>query len=219
MKMNLIKIDKKAKNNAQLAIGKFSNPSKMPCYSWSIPASDCITGSKLAEIEGSVCFDCYAKKRSYTWPVVINALQRRLDAWVQPDFVPYFVQALQGEAYFRWFDSGDLQSLTMLEAIAEIANRTPHCQHWLPTKETGIVKEYITKYNQFPANLTVRISGYFIDQLSHSHLTGYGSVVVSSFDKLPDTMQACPAPSQDGQCKECRSCWNKEIQTIGYLNH
>ena len=34
-------------------IGKLSNPSKMPSFAWGIPTSKCITGSKLAKIEGT----------------------------------------------------------------------------------------------------------------------------------------------------------------------
>ena len=36
-------------------IGTLSNPSKMPSYAWGIPIEYCVTGSKLAEIEGTIC--------------------------------------------------------------------------------------------------------------------------------------------------------------------
>jgi len=29
----------------------------------------------------------------------------------------------------------------------------------------------------------------------------------------------CPAPSQEGQCKDCRNCWNKEIKNVSYGQH
>jgi len=52
---------------------KLSNTSKMPCKSWGIPATKCITGKKLNKIAGSVCNGCYALKGAYSWPVVKNA--------------------------------------------------------------------------------------------------------------------------------------------------
>ena len=43
-------------------IGTLSNPDKMPAYSWGISAKRCITGTKLAEQDGTVCSKCYANK-------------------------------------------------------------------------------------------------------------------------------------------------------------
>ena len=45
-------------------------------------------------------------------------------------------------------DSGDLQSLEMLEAIAEVARQTPEVKHWLPTKEYGIYPT-LQKYQSY----------------------------------------------------------------------
>jgi hypothetical protein len=215
----LIQIDRKAKKLAQVTIGKFSEPSKMPCYSWSIPATECKTGSKLAKIPGTVCHGCYALKGFYRMPTTANAMKRRLKASERKTFVASFVQALQGETFFRWFDSGDIQSLRMLEDIATIAKQTPGVRHWLPTKENGIVGAYLKKHGCFPVNLTVRVSAYKINQADHSMLTGNGSMVVSSWDKKAEHAVACNAPSQDGKCLQCRACWDKNIQTIAYLKH
>jgi hypothetical protein len=45
-------------------VGKLSKTSKMPCYSYNLPATRCITGSKMAKIKGTTCYDCYALKRN-----------------------------------------------------------------------------------------------------------------------------------------------------------
>lgn len=217
--MQLIQIDRKEKALSQVNVGKFSEPSKMPCYSWSIPATACKTGSKLAKIKGSVCHGCYALKGFYRMPSASKAMERRKKAYSKKTFVPSFVKALQGEKYFRWFDSGDIQSLGMLESIAEIAKQTPNVSHWLPTKENGIVKAYLDKHKAFPSNLTVRVSAYMIDQVQHSMLTGNGSIVVSDFALVPNGTLACNAPKQGGKCLDCRACWNKAIPTIAYLKH
>ena len=51
-----------------------SNVSKMPGKSISLDAFECKTGSKLAKIKGSVCFDCYARKGMYRMPNVRNKM-------------------------------------------------------------------------------------------------------------------------------------------------
>jgi len=46
----------------QIIGGDLSATTKMPCKSFNLPAWECKTGSKLAKIKGSVCFNCYAMK-------------------------------------------------------------------------------------------------------------------------------------------------------------
>jgi hypothetical protein len=51
--------------------------------------------------------------------------------------------------FFRWHDSGDLQSLDHLKKIFEVCNLTPGIQHWLPTREASIIVAYKrTKYQK-----------------------------------------------------------------------
>ena len=52
-----------------------SHPSKMPCPAISLDAQACKTGSKLAEIKGTVCHDCYALKGFYRMPNTRNAMK------------------------------------------------------------------------------------------------------------------------------------------------
>ena len=40
----------------------FTKTSKMPGLSYSLPAWECKTGWKLAQVPGTPCFSCYAKK-------------------------------------------------------------------------------------------------------------------------------------------------------------
>jgi len=130
-------------------IGGLSQPSKMPWWGWSISAKDCVTGSKLVEHKDTVCSDCYALKGRYMFPNVMDAHQRRMKGFQHPQFVDAFVVVLQNlydkgrkrklngekENRFRWFDSGDIQSVDMLDAINSIAKQTPYIDHWLPTRE------------------------------------------------------------------------------------
>jgi len=61
-------------------IGTLSNPSKMPSYAWGIPIQYCVTGSKLAKQEGTICNKCYAGKGCYIFPVVKAMYEKRYQA-------------------------------------------------------------------------------------------------------------------------------------------
>src|SRR5690606_11986685 len=146
--------------------------SKMPFWSWSISATECITGSKLNKLEGTTCSSCYALKGNYRFNNVAEAQARRLAGAAHPDFVEAFVTVLTRlhanqrrerspgvpENRFRWFDAGDLQSVEMLEKIVEIARRTPQLSHWLPTRELPIIRAFLAAGGNFPNNLVVRVS-------------------------------------------------------------
>jgi hypothetical protein len=122
----------------ETSVGNLAQTSKMPCPSWSISAKRCHIGSKLAEVAGSICEGCYALKGAYAWGNTQAALDRRWEAYgASPeDWVGNISELITRKklAHFRWFDSGDLQSVEMLEAIAQVAEAVPSCAFWLPTK-------------------------------------------------------------------------------------
>ena len=130
-------------------IGTLSNPSKMPAYAWGISAKQCITGSILAEKEGTICNKCYALGGHYLFPVVINAHKIRLKAITKPEWVDYMAELLtlkyknieKSRRYHRWFDSGDLQSYEHLMKIFEVCELTPHIKYWLATREYKIIDQ------------------------------------------------------------------------------
>ena len=68
-------------------VGGLSKPGKMPGWSYGIPAKECKTGSKLREIENSVCYKCYALKGCYVFKVVQEAQYRRLASIRSPLWV------------------------------------------------------------------------------------------------------------------------------------
>lgn len=197
-------------------IGSLSKPSKMPAWSWSISAQDCITGSKLREIEGSTCSECYALRGRYLFNNVTAAHARRRAALDHPQFVEAFVIVLtrlyanmrRDEDRFRWFDSGDLPNLEALEKIVTIAEATPQIQHWLPTRELQIVRRLS---RPIPANLTIRLSAPMVGQ-SITPLPGttWSGVDVPGIDQ-------CPAPQQNNQCGDCRLCWGDK--PVSYALH
>lgn len=192
-----------------------SNPSKMPGPSYSIPATACKTGAKLAKIPGSICSTCYALKGNYRFPTVKNALESRLQTLTIPDWVPTMVAIVRPHKYFRWHDSGDLQGLWHLKNIIKVCEQTPDTSHWLPTKESALVKQYVQKGGVIPANLTIRISASMIDSEHYTHIEGcLGSGVVSDAAKA-----TCPAPQQGNKCGDCRLCWEKQAAFVTYAKH
>src|ERR1039458_5330743 len=202
----------KTYKDAQQVMVSLSAPSKMPCSSWSIPAQLCKVGSKLNLVVGSVCHDCYALKGMYNFPNVKNALSARLDAFENPQWVNAMTTAIRIKTkvvkYFRWFDSGDIQSVAMLEAIAQIARNLPDVTFWLPTKEYGFIATYM-QGNVKPSNLTIRVSGYMVDRKPPK----FFGLPTSTVDKnMPHFGTHCPAPEQGRRCLDCRNCWNPSVE-------
>lgn len=201
-----------------------SRTSKMPCHSWSVPALACKTGSKLAQIEGSVCHGCYALKGFYRMPNVFRALSARLDLMASSEWVPAMIQKIREEehtGFFRWFDSGDLQSLKNLKDIVRIALALPEIKFWLPTKEYGIVSEYFELYGPFPENLTVRLSAFMVNKEVPKSLVESLGLTTSEVHTNESAAigTPCTAPTQGNKCLDCRACWNKDIQTVIYRLH
>jgi hypothetical protein len=201
-------------------VGGLSNPSKMPCYGYSTSAKKCRVGSKLRLVENSVCSKCYAMRGNYPFPVVQNAMERRMDAWKNssswvPDMV-FLIQNLDSSGFFRWLDSGDIQSLEMLEKLVDVVISLPQIQFWLPTKEYRLASKYIAKHGAFPKNLTVRLSGYMIDGGSPSELATRLGVQTSAVSREKFD---CPSSYQSGKCLTCRKCWDKKIANVTYKAH
>ena len=117
--------------------------------------------------------------------------------------------------YFRWFDSGDLKDIAMLEKIAMICQQTPEIEHWLPTREVKVVSDYLKIYKKFPDNLMVRVSAPMIDGLPIKSYK-YTSTVNH---KTKPIGHDCPARFQDNECRDCRACWSKDIPNVSYHKH
>lgn len=200
--------------------GSLSQPSKMPGWAWNIPASRCILGAKLAQIEGSTCSSCYAKKGRYVFPSTKTAMERRFQAMQRPEWVDAMVVVLSSEAvrnkgYFRWFDSGDLQSVQHLKNICEIARRTPFLKHWMPTREQGFLKRFMETDGDVPANLTIRLSAPMIGGNAATWWPWTSKVHVGH----DAPKQSCPAQQQGNECGDCRRCWDRRVKVVSYPRH
>ena len=189
--------------------GSLSKPSKMPGFSIGIPAKECKTGSKLRKVPGSTCFNCYALKGCYVFKVVQDAQYRRLEAISSPQWVTAMAHLINSKKpdVFRWHDSGDVQDLNHLNKIFDVCRLTPSKRHWLPTREAWI-KAHVSRA---PDNLIIRFSTPMVDQEAAGSWPNTSTVVTAG--------ATCPAPLQDGQYKDCRNCWNKDIKNVSYGKH
>ena len=203
-------------------VGGMSKPSKMPCPSYSIPATTCKFGKYLRTQCNSVCSDCYGMKGCYRFPVVKNALETRFSTLEKEGWVDAFIFAITKKklSFFRWHDVGDLQSVEHFEKIVAVAVACPNCKFWLPTKEIAMVRTWLDKGNKLPENLNVRISAFFVDVFDQSFQSladGMGCTVATV--ATDSTRANCFAYQNDGACGDCRKCWNKDIPEVCYPKH
>ncbi len=197
------------KKEAVVITGGRSGPSKMPGPAYNLPATQCITGAKLVKIPGSVCHGCYALKGRYRFSNVRMALARRLESLKHPQWVEAMVALIHGEPWFRWHDSGDLQSPEHLKQIFEVCKRTPETRHWMPTREARFLR--LMDPDIIPPNLIIRMSSHMIDQ---------GPVTFWPWTSTVSTKsKTCPAQDQGNQCKSCRACWDRKVSNVTYPKH
>ena len=201
------------------AVGGLGEASKMPWYTYGLPASKCKVGSILRKMEGTVCSICFACKGRYNFSTVQDAQFRRWAA-VQHDLIDWAfnMRALldrkaKGKVkHFRWFDSGDLQSEQQLQIIVWIAWSLPNIQFWLPTKERKMLDSI--KHNHMPDNLIIRVGAPMIGQMIFDNRYNTSSVGAGKG-------YLCPASRGEVTCDgaKCRACWDKTVQNVDYAAH
>ena len=187
--------------------GSLTRTSKMPGLSYSLPAWECKTGSKLRKVKGSVCASCYALKGNYTRYKAIKAAQYvRLKSLQDSRWIEAMTAQVKRSEYFRWHDAGDVQDLDHLNKIYEVCRQTPDTKHWMPTREAWIKDHLDSK----PDNLVIRFSPPMIGQRNDTWPNS--SLVV-------ETGATCPAPAQGGKCGSCRQCWDGDVKVVSYGKH
>lgn len=198
--------------------------SKMPGSTYATSPVMCKVGSKLAKVKGSTCHKCYALKLYKMRPSARVGWENNYDKakflietnpelWAQ--CIAYQINHYaykSGEYYHRWFDSGDLQSVAMLKAIAMVCKLTPFVKHWLPTREAKIVDEA----NVSEPNLIIRVSSTMVGDKPIA-----GRPYTSTVHKKDGPVYgwACPARSQGNACNDCRACWDKSVPNVSYPLH
>ena len=193
---------------------KLNKTSKMNWFSFSLDARNCVTGSKLRKIKGSVCEKCYAFKGRYPTPSVRKNRETNLEHFNNKYFVEVMAFKLQHQKFFRWFDSGDLPNMEGLKKIVKIAELTPDTKHWLPTREIKLIQRYL-KNNTFPKNLVVRVSAPMVDGPPPK---GFKNTSTVHKDEKAIGFD-CPSRFQNRKCLSCTACWDRRIKSISYKAH
>jgi hypothetical protein len=148
-------------------------------------------------------------KGNYTrYPAIKAAQYRRLDAINHPQWVEAMAAKIKNQKWFRWHDAGDVQSSEHMQKILEVCRLTPNTKHWLPTQE----RQFLPDPEEVPANLVIRLSRSKIDGPASSAWSHESGVTTGE-------ARTCPAPDQSGQCKDCRQCWDKDVQVVVYGKH
>tara|TARA_B100001094_G_scaffold257844_1_gene257460 strand:+ start:66 stop:680 length:615 start_codon:yes stop_codon:yes gene_type:complete len=200
--------------DAKKITGSLTRTSKMPGLSYSLPAWECKTGSKLRKIKGSVCASCYALKGNYTRYKAIKAAQYvRLEALKDTKWIAAMVAQIIRQKYFRWHDAGDIQSMEHLYKIFRVCELTPETKHWMPTREAQFLSKIENPTVEVPSNLIIRMSSHMVDQ-PPVKFWPWTSTVISG-----QGVASCPAPKQNNSCGSCRQCWDRSIANVSYGKH
>lgn len=198
------------------------NPSKMPGKSYGLPAAECITGTKLRAVEGSTCEVCYAYERGrYRQANVIDCQYRRLSTIERPLWPKAMAELIRrsGTDYFRWHDSGDLQSLEHLLAVCRVARLCPDVRFWIPTRELGILAQFRRGGHKKPVNLEIRVSAHMLGGRAPSFGKRFTVSTVSTDPETYPNAYQCPARFQENTCGDCRACWNSKVAHVNYHAH
>jgi hypothetical protein len=212
-------------------------PGKMPGYSWDIPAKFCQRGAELQKVKGTTCAICYAR---HSWFCAANvqktqmARLKQLDHPQWPEAMSRLINAFE-EAHFRWFSSGDLQSVEHLASIAEVCENTSEVDHWLPTHEPYLVKEWLEQGGRIPPNLCIRISADYVESAPDTPTWDLPTSTVHRFKGEPVPIVGAPRKAsiecrayareqgygrrKSTSCGKCRACWDPRVQNVSYLKH
>lgn len=217
-----------------------SAPSKMPCYSWSIPAGSTCPGAKLSVVrqgENAVCGSCYAQGGFYQMPSTKNAQMARR-AWIarslshdggtefvatMTDMVRESVSAC-GNSRFRGHDSGDFFSVAYVEAWIKICAALPSVTFWFPTRSYIVpnLDAALQRLSALP-NVVLRPSAEGFDEEAPM-LSGYaaGSAVARTLP-IAQSMSGhvCPTSYAAKTCAEnnCFHCWDNPTEPTIYVEH
>jgi hypothetical protein len=143
----------------------------------------------------------------------IEAIDNDADAWCQA----IAWQILKsGDDHFRWFDSGDLQSIKMLQAIVDVCRMTPRVKHWLPTREVGIVSRF---RGSLPNNLVIRVSSPMIDQRPIKGLPRGVKTSTVHKNSKPVGFICEASKVSPPNCGPCRACWQRDVKSVSYPLH
>lgn len=201
-------------------MNKLSKTSKLDnILSWSLQAIETCPGSIGADGElVAACSGCYATTGCYNFKDTKAVRADNKAAWQEAGWVDTMVAALRKQSYFRWFDSGDMYSLSLAFKMYEVMVATPHVKHWLPTRMAKFPKfqSILAKMAALP-NVVVRFSSDAVDGTFTPGV--HGSTILPDATSVPAGVTLCRAYENGGKCSGCRACYSKDVAVVGYPAH
>jgi len=205
--------------------------SKMPGSTFPLDAFECNVGSRLANVEGSVCDECYARRIQKFRPSVNMGWSNNqsktvtmlaLDPTLWQDAIVFQINRM-GYTEHRWLDSGDVPNVQFLVSVCEVARQTPDVQHWLPTREVKTLLAFIKQYgaDHIPTNLNIRVSAPMVNDKPLSSFDNVPQVTTSTVHDKHNVPHghSCPARNQGNACGDCRACWSSDVANVSYPIH
>jgi len=196
----------------------FGRAGKVACPTYGLrPVVSC---PSLAEGEGMVCSDCYAKRGRYGHTSSRKAHIRRMVAFLADPAL--WRRAVTGQAmgavteHIRLHDSGDFFSTEYLQGWIDVARQVPEVSFFAPTRtwrdETFL--PLLQEANALP-NFVVRPSAMIIDGEEFEVEGLAGATLVTMGEGT------CPAANEHSNCEEvgCRKCWDHSETMIRFTRH
>jgi len=201
-------------------MNKLSKTSKLDnILSWSLQALETCPGSISASgVLVDACSGCYATTGCYNFKGTKAVRADNKAAWQEASWVQTMTTALRKQRFFRWFDSGDMYSLSLARKMLEVMKATPQVKHWLPTRMHKFPKfsAIIAEMQALP-NVMVRPSS---DAVDGTYTIGvHGSTILPDATSVPAGVTLCQAYEHGGKCNGCRACYDKAVAVIGYPAH
>ncbi len=193
--------------------------------SWSLPAGTSCPGAKGAE----VCEGCYAKKGMYRFPVVKNVREHNKQDYHRDNWVDDMVKEVSKYDYFRWFDSGDIETPELATKIRQVVSATQGVKHWIPTRSDKILKIKVVLDGIIPPHTSI---GNFVGVavrpsadnigLNNNERPGVNSYVIRDTDLFEAKRQGifvCPVTTDKTRtsCDTCTMCYTNA--KVAYLVH
>ena len=205
--------------------------SKMPGSTFPLDSFSCNVGSRLAEVKGSTCAECYARRIQKMRPSVDigwskNQIKTEQTLAIDPtlwEAAVLFQIRRMGFDEHRWLDSGDVPNVQFLASVCEVARQTPDIAHWLPTREVKILLDFVKEYgvHYIPDNLNIRVSSPMVDDKPLPAFTNMPRITTSTVHnkQTKPVGHVCPARTQNNECGPCRACWSDTVDNVSYPKH
>ena len=205
--------------------------SKMPGSTFAMDSFSCNVGSRLAEVKGSTCNGCYARRIQNMRPSVNmgwskNQIKTEQTLAIDPmlwEAAVLFQIKRMGFDEHRWLDSGDVPNVQFLASVCEVAKQTPDIAHWLPTREVEILLDFVKEYgvHYIPDNLNIRVSSPMVDDKPLPAFTNMPRITTSTVHRkqTQPVGHVCPARTQNNECGPCRACWSDTVDNVSYPKH